>query len=142
MGKQIVNKPMYLGPRMGGDQSFSDCIGGKDIHPLWSTYGNWTIGGVNGEPIANNGWRVQCWPLWKTNEGGPCILRPVPYNSFEAPHPEQAADKNCFQGFNSDGTCKISSGCPDAYCTKDNILTGAKNVKIVKIKLDLLWNES
>ena len=87
--------------------------------------------------------RVQCWPLWKTNEGGPCILRPVPYNSWEAPHPEQAADKNCFEGFNSDGTCKIRKWlCPDAYCTKDNILKGAKNVKIEKIKLDLPWNES
>ena len=54
--KQIVNKPMYHGPRMGGDQTFSDCINGKDVHPLWKTYGNWSIGGVNGEPIANNGW--------------------------------------------------------------------------------------
>ena len=56
--KQIVNKPMYNGPRMGGDQSFSDCINGKSNHPLWLTYGNWSIGGVNGEPIANNGWYV------------------------------------------------------------------------------------
>ena len=57
--KQIVNKPMYNGPDNGdggnGDQSFTDCLNGK-APPLWLTYGNFSTGGVNGEPIANNGW--------------------------------------------------------------------------------------
>ena len=53
--KQIVNKPMYNAPKIPGDQTFTDCLGGK-APPLWVTYGNWSTGGVNGEPIANNGW--------------------------------------------------------------------------------------
>ena len=54
--KQIANKPMYSGPGMTGDQTFSDCIGGESIQSLWQTYGNWSVGDVNGNPIANNGW--------------------------------------------------------------------------------------
>ena len=53
--KQIANKPMYLGPRIGGDQTFNGCQSVSE-RMLSETYGNWTIGGVNGEPIANNGW--------------------------------------------------------------------------------------
>ena len=49
---------MYQGPTYfnGGDQSFTDCINDKDSHPLWATYGNFSVGGLNGESIANNGW--------------------------------------------------------------------------------------
>ena len=61
--KLIANKPMYEGPQSGGDQTFTDChgcnscIGGwKDDPPLWVTFGNFSTGGMNGEPIANNGW--------------------------------------------------------------------------------------
>ena len=56
--KQIVNKPMYNTPEMA-DQAFTDCFTSPDdppTPPLWVTYGNWSTGGVNGEPIANNGW--------------------------------------------------------------------------------------
>ena len=54
--KQIANKPMYAGPQITGDQSFTDCIDGKSGAPLWFTFGNWSTGDVNGNPIANNGW--------------------------------------------------------------------------------------
>ena len=53
--KQIVNKPMYNTPEMA-DQAFTDCLTSPPTPPLWVTYGNWSTGGVNGEPIANNGW--------------------------------------------------------------------------------------
>ena len=54
--KLIANKPMYEGPRSGGDQTFTDCRGRKGDAPLWSTFGNYSTGGMNGEPLANNGW--------------------------------------------------------------------------------------
>ena len=60
--KQIVNKPMYNAPKTPGDQTFTDCLGGK-APPLWVTYGNWSTGGVNGEPIANNGWYTLTFSL-------------------------------------------------------------------------------
>ena len=67
---------------------------------------------------------------------------PVPYDSFEAPHPEQAADMNCID-IQNDGTCKIkSSRCPNAYCNEDNILVDAKRVNIKKIELDIPWREN
>ena len=80
--------------------------------------------------------------MWKTTEGGPCIFRPVPYNLWEAPNPEQAADKNCFVGLNQDGTCKIRSSCPNASCNEDNILVGARRVGIQKINVDIPWSEN
>ena len=149
--KQIVNKPMYNGPTSdlkrdsGGDQTFCDCLEGKGL-PLANTYGNWSIGGVNGEPIANNGWyflilcnlftisryvkvclisfrRVECWFMWNTKEGGACVFQPIPRDigAFDAPHPEQQADMACFLGFNKDGTCKFHESCPDAYCNEDKL---------------------
>ena len=56
--KKIANKPMYNGPRggNGGDQSFADCINGKASEKLWYTFGNWSTGDVDGNPIDNNGW--------------------------------------------------------------------------------------
>ena len=38
------------------DQAFTDCLKDFPTPPLWVTYGNWSTGGINGEPIANNGW--------------------------------------------------------------------------------------
>ena len=48
---------MYNTPEKA-DQTFTDCLKNKSppAPPLWVTYGNWSTGGVNGEPIANNGW--------------------------------------------------------------------------------------
>ena len=28
----------------------------KESGPLWKTYGNFSVGTVDGEPVANNGW--------------------------------------------------------------------------------------
>ena len=60
--KQIANKPMYNIHR-GGDQTFTDCFDfnsdfdvKKGVLPLWFTFGNWTTGDLNGNPIANTGW--------------------------------------------------------------------------------------
>ena len=54
--KQIANKPMYKGPRLGGDLSFTDCINENESDPLWRTFGNFSVGTIDGEPNANNGW--------------------------------------------------------------------------------------
>ena len=71
-------------------------------------------------------------------------MRPVPYNMWEAPNPEQAAETLCFEKLNLDGTCKIRSwaNCPNAYCNEDNILVGARKVGIQKVNVDIPWNEN
>ena len=51
-----VSKWLNNQAKITGDQSFTDCIDGKSSAPLWFTYGNWSTGDVNGNPIANNGW--------------------------------------------------------------------------------------
>jgi len=129
--KQIANKPMYKGPSTGGDLSFTDCIGDFESAPLWKTFGNFSVGKPDGEPNSNNGWRVQCWHLWNTTEGGPCFMRPIKSNAWDAPNPGQEANEMCFNqrwdASPSDGPCQINtSRCPDAYCDENNILRGAR----------------
>ena len=86
--------------------------------------------------------------MWNTTEGGPCIFRPVPYKSFDAPHPEQAANEDCLKNQNhlpkgEDGTCQIRADvCPNAKCNDDNILVDAKKVHIWKINPDIPWSET
>ena len=82
--------------------------------------------------------------MWNTKEGGACVFQPIPRDigAFDAPHPEQQADMACFLGFNKDGTCKFHESCPDAYCNEDNIIIGAKKVKIEKVKIDQPWKET
>ena len=94
--------------------------------------------------------RVQCWYMWNTSEGGPCIFRPVPYASFDAPNPEQAADQEClmkrsweWEKYGVDaGPCQVRPRCPNAKCNEDNILVDAKKVSIQKVNVNIPWSET
>ena len=87
--------------------------------------------------------------MWNTTQGGPCIFRPVPYDTFESPNSEQAADQNCLKRRpwewkdGGEGPCQVrKSRCPNAKCNEDNILVNAEKVKIQKVNVDLPWSET
>ena len=93
--------------------------------------------------------------MWNTTQGGPCIFRPVPYDSFESPNPEQAADQACLKrqswewkdGDGVGGPCQVRKWrCPNAKCNEDNILVNAEKVRFInyneKVNVDLPWNET
>ena len=87
--------------------------------------------------------------MWNTTQGGPCIFRPVPYDSFESPNSEQAADQKCLKRRpwdwkdGGEGPCQVrKSRCPNAKCNEDNILVNAEKVKIQKVNVDLPWSET
>ena len=87
--------------------------------------------------------------MWNTTQGGPCIFRPVPYDTFESPNSEQAADQKCLKRRpwdwkdGGEGPCQVrKSRCPNAKCNEDNILVNAEKVKIQKVNVDLPWSET
>ena len=87
--------------------------------------------------------------MWNTTQGGPCIFRPVPYDSFESPNSEQAADQKCLKRRpwdwkdGGEGPCQVrKSRCPNAKCNEDNILVNAEKVKIQKVNVDLPWSDT
>ena len=87
--------------------------------------------------------------MWNTTQGGPCIFRPVPYDSFESPNSEQAADQTCLKRQSwewkdgGEGPCQVrKSRCPNAKCNEDNILVNAEKVPIQKVNVDLPWSET
>lgn len=51
--KMIANKPTYTIQNGQGDLSFTSCIKGNGAR---LPYQPAAFGGVNGEPVANNGW--------------------------------------------------------------------------------------
>ena len=54
--------------------------------------------------------------MWDTTDGGPCFLRPIQHNAFDAPMPEQAADPGCLEFFpRASGPCEIRK----SYLTTD-----------------------
>merc|ERR1711971_723257 len=151
--KQIANKPMYNIHR-GGDQTFTDCVDfnsdfdvKKGKLPLWFTFGNWTTGDLNGNPIANNGWNVHCWDVWNTTEGGPCDLRFASRNAWDAPNPHEEPDQFCLKrSWKAEGPCEITddwwrTNCKNAYCDKNNILRGAKAGSLTT-KRTVPWKDS
>ena len=87
--------------------------------------------------------------MWNTTQGGPCIFRPVPYDSFESPNSEQAADQTCLKRQSwewkdgGEGPCQVrKSRCPNAKCNEDNILVNAEKVEIQKVNVDRPWSET
>ena len=87
--------------------------------------------------------------MWNTTQGGPCIFRPVPYDTFESPNSEQAADQKCLKRRpwdwkdGGEGPCQVrKSRCPNAKCNEDNILVNAEKVKIQKVNVDLPWSDT
>ena len=93
--------------------------------------------------------------MWNTTQGGPCIFRPVPYDSFESPNSELAADQACLKrqswewkdGDGVGGPCQVRKWrCPNAKCNEDNILVNAEKVRFInyneKVNVDLPWNET
>ena len=87
--------------------------------------------------------------MWNTTQGGPCIFRPVPYDSFESPNSEQAADQKCLKRRfwewkdGGEGPCQVrKSRCPNAKCNEDNILVNAEKVEIQKVNVDRPWSET
>ena len=92
--------------------------------------------------------------MWNTTQGGPCIFRPVPYDSFESPNSEQAADQTCLKRQSwewkdgGEGPCQVRKWrCPNAKCNEDNILVNAEKVRFTgnsreKVNVDLPWSET
>ena len=93
--------------------------------------------------------------MWNTTQGGPCIFRPVPYDSFESPNSELAADQACLKrqswewkdGDGVGGPCQVRKWrCPNAKCNEDNILVNAEKVRFInyneKVNVDLPWSET
>ena len=71
--------------------------------------------------------------LWNTTEGGPCVLRPTPVGSFDAPNKKDVLWSNCVTGVDSDGQCKFrldnnawKRWCGKAWCDENNIVHDGK----------------
>ena len=81
--------------------------------------------------------------LWNTDEGGPCVLRPIPASSWDAPTSGQYVDTNCatVEGYGPTAQCegKNSKKCPNASC-ENGIIKGGKFAKVVS-KVEGPWSE-
>ena len=84
--------------------------------------------------------RVSCFYLWDTPEGGPCLLRPVPTDSFDSPAKGLIQRQSCVDGVDTDRKCVIGKSCKGAYCDEKNIL---HNGKIETIRSEAVgpWKE-
>jgi len=146
--KRLANKPTYLVGTGGGDLSFLSC----DVDAIFDGTGkaavrNIAIGDQNGKPVAQTGWRTSCFYLFNTTEGGPCLMRPMPPNSWDAPNPKELTNPQCIEDWRAGGLdgwdgkawtgeCRINKGtraCKKAYCgeTKDGyrVLRDAGQIK-------------
>ena len=102
--------------------------------------------------------RTSCFYHFNTSEGGPCVMRPMAPNSWDAPNPKDLTNANCVEdwragglegwdGQDFTGKCRINKafpGCKDAYCgkTKDGhrVLLGAGQIKQLQ-KVEGPWAE-
>ena len=72
--------------------------------------------------------RASCGYVWNTPEGGPCVMRPIQYNCYDAPSSDKITNPNCFTGVDSDGKCIPHSGysstgqCKNAVCDENNVV--------------------
>ena len=156
----------------GGDLGFLGC-GGNAIEKetAKAVVRNIAIGNQDGEPVAHTGWwdffssffflffrRTSCFYHFNTSEGGPCVMRPMAPNSWDAPNPKDLTNANCVEdwragglegwdGEDFTGKCRINKafpGCKDAYCgkTKDGhrVLLGAGQIKQLQ-KVEGPWAE-
>jgi len=114
--KMIGNKPRYRFER-GGDLSFGETHNedNKDCSNCFKT----AIGDPDGNPVAYSGWRASCMMAWNTSEGGPCLLRPIPASSSDAPNPDKMAFHNCVKEVAPNGTIIWHEGwsrrCKDTW---------------------------
>merc|ERR1719209_1436142 len=124
--KQLANKPLYKMGK-GGDLSFTS----KDESiPNY----NVAVGDGEGNPIAHTGWRTSCMYVWNTTMGGPCVLRPTPVGSWDAPSKTQFVNPNlCLKGVSKDGTCIVNMNsmnqCKGFHCDKRGVFFGGKAKK-------------
>jgi len=123
--KMIANKPIYQMVTKGGDLSF---YSGDQCEPIVDA----AIGDTNGNPVAMTGWRASCMYLWNTTEGGPCVLRPIPVDSWDAPNPNNLGDRDCVTGIDENDQCIIDKSsrrmqaiCGKTKCDADRIVSGA-----------------
>ena len=69
--------------------------------------------------------------LWNTTEGGPCVMRPIPDTSFDAPNPDKMTYFKCVDQTARNGECKIVTDgfmgkkCKETVCDENNVLVGA-----------------
>ena len=81
--------------------------------------------------MASTGWRTSCMYLWNTTEGGPCVMRPIPDTSFDAPNPDKMTYFKCVDQTARNGECKIVTDgfmgkkCKDTVCDENNVLVGS-----------------
>jgi len=126
--KMIANKPMYWMGK-GGDLSFTS---GDVALPNY----NIALGDINGQPQAYTGWRTSCMYLWNTTMGGPCVLRPTNFVSWDSPYKGTWANPSCLKGVRveADGTCPLPQSpswlarlCKGFYCNEQGVFKGGKS---------------
>ena len=61
--------------------------------------------------------------LYNTTEGGPCLMRPIPDNAFEAPNKDKLTFPKCIKDI-VDGECipETKFGCANAWCDRNNVV--------------------
>ena len=91
--------------------------------------------------------------LWNTEEGGPCVLRPIPPTSYDAPNPQLLTNKYCAAGLDTNGQvyngtnaidCKKPSnrGCRKSWCDPHTlVLQDAGKAKGLGKKVEGPWYE-
>ena len=122
--KMIANKEIYQMVGKGGDLSF---YSGSQCEPIVDT----AVGSPEGKPVAMTGWRASCMYLWNTTEGGPCVMRPIAPDSWDAPNPNGLGDTSCVVGLDENDECVINTSsrrmkrlCGNAKCDEDRIVSG------------------
>ena len=80
--------------------------------------------------------RASCMYMWNTTDGGPCVLRPIKPDCFDAPNRDKNIDTGCVEGVDSDLKCIIgktgnewkTQQCNDpeskyyTFCDENNIV--------------------
>ena len=61
--------------------------------------------------------------VWNTDEGGPCVLRPIGDTCADAPAPDQLTYPKCVSKLDSNGHCsEFHPSCKNAYCDENNVV--------------------
>ena len=81
--------------------------------------------------------------VYNTTEGGPCVMRPIPANAWDAPTSGQYVDLDCanVQGYGPKALCvgETSNQCSNASC-ENGIVRGGK-LASVSDKAEGPWSE-
>ena len=61
--------------------------------------------------------------LYNTTEGGPCLMRPIPDNAFEAPNKDKLTNWKCIKNVvNGECIAETRFGCKNAWCDRNNVV--------------------